>query len=96
MARSSSKRVIYAALVGNLLVAGTKFIAAGFTGSAAMLSEAIHSLWIAATNCCSCWALVEPHGRRMPGTPSAMGSSFTFGPLSSPSSFSALGRASRS
>ena len=43
MARSFSKRVIYAALAGNLLVAGTKFIATGFTGSAAMLSEAIHS-----------------------------------------------------
>ena len=43
MARSSSKRVIYAALGGNLLVAMTKFVAAGLTGSAAMLSEAIHS-----------------------------------------------------
>src|ERR1700693_1440654 len=43
MARSSSKRVIYAALGGNLLVAMAKFAAAGLTGSAAMLSEAIHS-----------------------------------------------------
>jgi cation diffusion facilitator family transporter len=43
MAQSSSQRVIYAALIGNLLVAATKFAAAGFTGSAAMLSEAIHS-----------------------------------------------------
>ena len=41
---SSSKVSIYAALVGNLLVAATKFTAAIITGSSAMLSEGIHSL----------------------------------------------------
>ena len=40
----SSKKVIYAALAGNTLIAITKFIAAGITGSSAMLSEGIHSL----------------------------------------------------
>ena len=41
---SGSKKVIFAALVGNSLIAITKFIAASVTGSSAMLSEAIHSL----------------------------------------------------
>lgn len=42
-AETSSKVVVYAALVGNLLVAVTKAGAAAWTGSSAMLSEAIHS-----------------------------------------------------
>lgn len=44
MAASGSKKVIYAALVGNFLIAVTKFIAAAWTGSSAMMSEGIHSL----------------------------------------------------
>jgi len=44
MASSSSKKVIYAALAGNGLIAISKFWAAAFTGSAAMFSEAIHSV----------------------------------------------------
>ncbi len=41
---SGSKKVIYAALAGNTLIAFTKFTAAAITGSSAMLSEGIHSV----------------------------------------------------
>ncbi|NNE24332.1 MAG: cation transporter [Rhizobiales bacterium] len=44
MASHSSKKVIYAAFVGNALIAIAKFVAASITGSSAMLSEGIHSV----------------------------------------------------
>lgn len=44
MASAGSKKVIIAALIGNALVAFSKFIAATITGSSAMFSEGIHSV----------------------------------------------------
>ena len=41
---SASRLSIIAAILGKVAIAVTKFIAAGFTGSSAMLSEGIHSL----------------------------------------------------
>jgi cation diffusion facilitator family transporter len=41
---AESKTVIYAALVGNAVIAATKFVAAFLTGSSAMLAEGIHSV----------------------------------------------------
>ena len=41
---AKGKKAIYAAIIGNGLIAITKFVAAGITGSSAMLSEGVHSL----------------------------------------------------
>lgn len=41
---AESSKAIYAAIAANLAIAATKFVAAAFTGSAAMTAEGIHSL----------------------------------------------------
>src|SRR6185437_3488626 len=44
MPASSSHKVVYTALAGNLMIAIAKFVAAAISGSSAMISEGVHSL----------------------------------------------------
>ena len=44
MAAGGTKTVVFKALAGNAAIAVTKFIAAAYTGSSAMFSEAVHSV----------------------------------------------------
>jgi len=43
MRSRDSKKVIYAAIIANLAIAGIKYVAATFTKSSAMMAEAVHS-----------------------------------------------------
>jgi divalent metal cation (Fe/Co/Zn/Cd) transporter len=44
ISRLSSRRVIYAAILGDLLIGLTKLSAAAWTGSSSLLSEGVHSI----------------------------------------------------
>ncbi|MCL4078017.1 cation diffusion facilitator family transporter [Coriobacteriia bacterium Es71-Z0120] len=44
MASGESKTAVVAAIIGNLVIAASKFVAAAITGSSAMIAEGIHSL----------------------------------------------------
>lgn len=55
----ASKLPIYSALVANVLIAITKFIAAAFTGSSAMVSEGIHSIVDSCNEVLLLWGIRE-------------------------------------
>ncbi len=73
MAKASSRKVVLAAFVGNSLISAMKFAAAAFTGSSAMLSEAIHSLVD------TCNQLLLFHGMRRAGRPADTQHPFGYG-----------------
>ena len=69
----SSRTAVYAALIGNVLVAVTKGVAATVSGSASMLSEAVHSL----VDCGNEVLLL--HGQRRAARPPDMEHPFGYG-----------------
>jgi cation diffusion facilitator family transporter len=68
-----SRKVVNAALVGNLAIAITKFVAATMTGSSAMLSEGVHSLVD------TCNELLLLHGMRRAALPPDENHPFGYG-----------------
>ena len=71
MAKSGTLMAVWAALAGNVLVAAAKFVAAAVTGSAAMLSEAVHSLVDTVNELLLLYGIARSSGPRTACTPSA-------------------------
>jgi len=53
-----SKTIVYIALASDVVIAATKFVAAGITHSSAMISEAIHSIIDAISQLLLLWGIV--------------------------------------
>lgn len=71
--KHGSKLVVVAALCGNLAIAITKFIAAGITGSSAMVSEGVHST-VDTTN-----QMLLLYGMKRAATPPSQSHPFGYG-----------------
>ena len=85
-----SKVAVYAAIGGNFLISIMKFVASFFTGSAAMLSEGIHSLIDTFNGILLLYGIKRRRKSLTSSTLLVMAKKFTSGVSLSPFSFSPL------